>query len=261
MAEDTERPVAIVSGSASGIGAACARRFAAEGFNLVVNYTRSAEAAETTARACRDAGAEAVVVQGDVADDAACIAMVAAAERTWGRLDVLVNNAGVTRFGNPADLATLDADDFARVFAVNVTGAYQLSRAAAPLLSARASGTIVNISSHSGFSGIGSSIAYAASKGALNTLTLSLARALAPDVRVNAVCPGFVDTQWLAGRFDDDALAALKRRTAEIAPLRRLVSPDEVAEAVSWFALGGRSITGQLLVIDGGTHLTVADPL
>jgi 3-oxoacyl-[acyl-carrier protein] reductase len=261
MAETMTRPVAIVSGSARGIGAACARRFAAEGFNLVVNYTRSAEAAEATARACRDAGAAAVVVQGDVADDADCVALVAAAERTWGRLDVLVNNAGVTRFGDPADLATLNADDFARVFAVNVTGAYQLARAAAPLLRAATSGAIVNVSSHSGFSGIGSSIAYAASKGALNTLTLSLARSLAPDVRVNAVCPGFVDTQWLAGRFDDDALAALKRRTAEIAPLRRLVSPAEVAEAVSWFALGGRSITGQLLVIDGGTHLTVGDPL
>lgn len=261
MADDTQRPVAIVSGSARGIGAACARRLAAEGFDVVVNYTRSAEAAEATAQACRDAGAAAVVVQGDVADDAECVALVAAAERTWGRLDVLVNNAGVTRFGDPADLATLDADDFARVFAVNVTGAYQLSRAAAPLLGASPFGAIVNISSHSGFSGIGSSIAYAASKGALNTLTLSLARALAPAVRVNAVCPGFVDTQWLAGRFDDDALVALKRRTAEIAPLRRLVSPAEVAEAVSWFALGGRSITGQLLVIDGGTHLTLGDPL
>ena len=261
MADDTKRPVAIVSGSATGIGAACARRFAAEGFNVVVNYTRSAEAAEATARRCRDAGAEATLFRGDVADDGACVAMVAAAERAWGRLDVLVNNAGVTRFGDPKDLATLGADDFARVFAVNVTGAYQLSRAAAPMLGASPYGAIVNISSHSGFSGIGSSIAYAASKGALNTLTLSLALSLAPEVRVNAVCPGFVDTRWLAGKLDDDALAALKRRTAEIAPLRRLVSPDEVAEAVSWFALGGRSITGQLLVIDGGTHLTVGDPL
>ncbi len=192
MAETTTRPVAILSGSATGIGAACARRFAAEGFNLVVNYTRSAEAAETTARSCRDAGAEAVVVQGDVADDSACVAMVEAAEAAWGRLDVLVNNAGVTRFGDPADLATLDADDFARIFAVNVTGAYQLSRAAAPLLGARASGAIVNISSHSGFSGIGSSIAYAASKGALNTLTLSLARARCalPRPRGAATRPG-----------------------------------------------------------------------
>ena len=261
MADDTKRPVAIVSGSATGIGAACARRFAAEGFDVVVNYTRSAEAAEATAGTCRDAGAEAVLFRGDVADDGTCVAMVRAAERAWGRLDVLINNAGATRFGDAKDLATLDADDFARVFAVNVTGAYQLSRAAAPMLGASPYGAIINISSHSGFSGIGSSIAYAASKGALNTLTLSLARALAPDVRVNAVCPGFVDTRWLAGKFDDDALAALKRRTAEIAPLRRLVSPADVAEAVAWFALGGRSITGQLLVIDGGTHLTVGDPL
>ena len=120
---------------------------------------------------------------------------------------------------------------------------------------------MVNISSHSGFSGIGSSSAYAASKGALNTLTLSLARALAPEIRVNAVCPGFVDTDWMSEKLETDALAAFKRKVAAVAPLRRLVSVAEVAEAVSWFALGGHSITGQFLVIDGGTHLTLGDPL
>ena len=128
-------------------------------------------------------------------------------------------------------------------------------------LAEKLSGAVVNISSHSGFSGIGSSIAYAASKGALNTLTLSPAPSLAPDIRVNAVCPGFVDTDWMAAKLQGAALKEFKRNTAQIAPLKRIVSVREIAEATRWFALGGASITGQLLVVDGGTHLTVGAPL
>ena len=126
-------------------------------------------------------------------------------------------------------------------------------------------GSIVNVSSHSGFSGIGSSIAYASSKGALNTLTLSLARALAPEIRVNAVCPGYVDTPWhekspYASKTDEGA-AAFRQRIAEKSALKRLTTPDDVAEAACWFALGGLAITGETLIIDGGTHLTVGSPL
>jgi 3-oxoacyl-[acyl-carrier protein] reductase len=234
---------------------------AAAGLNVVVNYTKSAAEAEATAEACRALGVEALAVQGDVAVDADCRALVAAALEAWGGLDVLVNNAGTTRFAEANDLESLTKDDFDEIFAVNVTGAYQLTRAAAPHLKAADSGSVVNVSSHSGFSGIGSSMAYAASKGALNTLTLSLARALAPEVRVNAVCPGFVDTRWMAGQLDETEMADFRARAAEIAPLKLLVTPDQVAEAVCWFALGGRAITGQLLVIDGGTHLTVGKPL
>jgi 3-oxoacyl-[acyl-carrier protein] reductase len=229
--------------------------------NVVVNYTKSAAEAEATAEACRALGVEALAVQGDVAVDADCRALVAAALEAWGGLDVLVNNAGTTRFAEANDLESLTKDDFDEIFAVNVTGAYQLTRAAAPHLKAADSGSVVNVSSHSGFSGIGSSMAYAASKGALNTLTLSLARALAPEVRVNAVCPGFVDTRWMAGQLDETEMADFRARAAEIAPLKLLVTPDQVAEAVCWFALGGRAVTGQLLVIDGGTHLTVGKPL
>ena len=264
MPGDSSRPTAVVSGSATGIGAACARHLAAAGLNVAVNYTKSAAEAEATAEACRALGVEALVVQGDVGEDADCRALAAAALEAWGGLDVLVNNAGITRFADSDDLDSLTKDDFDRIFAVNVTGAYQLTRAAAPHLKAAGGGgggAVVNVSSHSGFSGIGSSMAYAASKGALNTLTLSLARALAPEVRVNAVCPGFVDTRWMAGRLDQAEMAAFKARAAEIAPLKLLVTPDQVAEAVCWFALGGRAVTGQLLVIDGGTHLTVAMPL
>ncbi len=264
MPGDSSRPTAVVSGSATGIGAACARHLAAAGLTGAVSYTKSAAEAEATAEACRALGVEALVVQGDVAEDADCRDLVAAALEAWGGLDVLVNNAGTTRFADAGDLESLAKDDFDRIFAVNVIGAYQLTRAAAPHLKAAGGGgggAVVNLSSHSGFSGIGSSIAYAASKGALNTLTLSLARALAPEVRVNAVCPGFVDTRWMAGKLNQAEMAEFRARAAEIAPLKLLVTPDQVAEAVCWFALGGRAVTGQLLVIDGGTHLTVAKPV
>ena len=264
MPDNSSRPTAVVSGSATGIGAACARHLAAAGLNVAINYTKSAAEAEATAEACRALGVEALVIRGDVGEDADCRALAAAAIEAWGGLDVLVNNAGTTRFADAGDLDSLTKDDFDRIFAVNVTGAYQLTRAAAPHLKAAGGGgggAVVNVSSHSGFSGIGSSMAYAASKGALNTLTLSLAGALAPEVRVNAVCPGFVDTRWMAGKLDQAEMAAFKVRAAEIAPLKLLVTPDQVAEAVCWFALGGRAVTGQLLVIDGGTHLTVGRPL
>ena len=253
--------VAIVTGGATGIGAACAARFARAGLDVVVNYARSRAAAEATAKRCRDQGVDAIAVEADVSDDKACRALVAAAAERWGRVDVLVNNAGITRFAEARDLEALDKEDFERIFSVNVVGAYQMTRAAVPHLRTSPSAAVVNISSHSGFSGIGSSSAYAASKGALNTLTLSLARGLAPEVRVNAVCPGFVDTDWMSGALSGGELASFKTRVAEVSPLRRLVSADDVAEAVGWFALGGQSITGQFLVIDGGTHLTVGDPL
>ena len=261
MSVEPSRPVAIVSGSATGIGAACAEKLASSGLNVLVNYTRSAKDAETTVSKCRTMGVDALAVQGDVSDDAACQNLVDGAAGRWGSIDVLVNNAGITRFAEPSDLAAVSKDDFDQIFSVNVTGAFQLTRAASGHLRRSALASVVNVSSHSGFSGIGSSIAYAASKGALNTLTLSLARVLAPDVRVNAVCPGFVDTDWMSGHLEEEELKTFKSRVVAVAPLRRLVSPAEVAEAVSWFALGGHSITGQLLVIDAGTHLTLGNPL
>lgn len=261
MADVSQRPVALVSGSATGIGAACARRLAEDGFSVAVNFSRNVDDAEKTAEACRQSGAEAITIKGDISNDVDCRSLIASVIERWGRLDVLVNNAGVTRFADADDLEALSADDFERIFAVNVTGCFQLTRAAAPYLKTAGKGAVVNISSHSGFSGIGSSIAYAASKGALNTLTLSLARSLAPEVRVNAVCPGFVDTNWLAGKYDQEELATFRDRVKRIAPLNTVVSPDNVADAVTWFAKRAQGITGQLLVVDGGTHLTVGDPL
>ncbi len=254
------RKVAIVTGASSGIGAAIAVALARAGCNLLVTYSGNKDGGEATALSCREQNVEAHAIACNIARDEDCRQAVADAVNRWGQLDILVNNAGTTRFADASDLEALEAADFEQIFAVNVTGCYQMTRAASAGLK-RSGGAVVNISSHSGFSGIGSSIAYAASKGALNTLTLSLARSLAPEVRVNAVCPGFVDTNWMAPKLSGAELNAFKAKTAHIAPLQRIVSPEEVAEATLWFALGGSSITGQLLVVDGGTHLTTGAPL
>lgn len=252
--------VAVISGSATGIGAAVARRLAGEGWRVTVTYTRSKTEAEATAAACEALGAEVLLARTDVSQDADCRDLVARALDRWGRIDGLVNNAGVTKFVAAEDLDGLDVADFEQIFSVNLGGAWQMTRAAAPALKVSGHGAVVNISSHSGFSGSGSSLAYAASKGALNTLTLGLARTLAPAIRVNAVCPGYVATRWARKAFDDADYDNFKESIRQISPLKRVVEAEDVAEAVGWFLTGGALITGQLLVIDGGTHLTVGEP-
>jgi 3-oxoacyl-[acyl-carrier protein] reductase len=255
------RPVALVTGSSSGIGAACAERLAADGFNVTITYAHDAEGAERTAQVCRDGGADTQVVHGDLSDPKFAAALVEATADRWSRLDVLISNAGVTKFADARDLDALKPDDFARIFSVNVTAAFELVKAAEPHLRKSPYASVVTITSHSGVSGLGSSHAYSASKGALHTLTLGLARALAPDIRVNAVCPGYVDTPWHAKKVKEPGdLGEYKQVFADIAPLKRLTSAQDVAEAVSFFANGARAITGQILVIDGGTHLTIATP-
>lgn len=253
--------VAIVTGAGSGIGAACATALAARGCRVAVNYQHSREGASDTVTQCQALGVEAVSVQGSVTDNEDCQKILDETMSAFGRLDLLVNNAGVTRFADQKELAALNAADFEHIMSVNVTGSYQMTRAAVPDLEKSDCGAVVNVSSHSGMSGIGSSMAYAASKGALNTMTLSLARNLAPSIRVNAVCPGFVDTKWLSGKLSDEALAAFKEKVAAVSPLQTIVTPADVADAVCWLGLKARSVTGQLLVIDGGTHLTTASPL
>jgi len=259
MSAYSPNPVAIVTGSSTGIGAEVACRLSTQGYNVTLNYQTSESQARETAERCTQG--ETLLCAGDIADDEVCRAMVESTRERWGRIDVLVNNAGMTRFAPADDLDGLSKEDFDRIFSVNVTGHYQMTRAAAPLLRESDIASVVNMSSHSGFSGVGSSTAYAAAKGALNTLTLALARALAPDIRVNAVCPGFVDTQWMSRKLQADDLAVFMERVAQISPLKRLVHAEDVAEAVCWFALGGQAITGQLLVIDGGTHLTIGSPI
>ncbi len=249
--------VAVVTGSATGIGAATATLLAEKGCNVVINYTRSEAEAKETASACAAAGAEAHLCRADVSDDGDCRRLAGAAMERWGRLDVLVNNAGTTKFADHKDLEALDLDDFQRIHAVNVVGAYQMTRAVATHMREAGAGAIVNVSSIAGVLGMGSSIAYASSKGALNTLTLSLARALAPEIRVNAICPGFVQTRWLRdglGADYDDRLAGYEA----MAPLGTATTAQEVAKSILFFIADADHITGELLMLDSGFHLGAA---
>ena len=256
---DLTGKVAIVTGSSTGIGAAVALGLAKRGANVVVNYARSRAEAEATAEAVRGAGVDVRLVQGDVASDADCRRLAQEAIEAWGRIDILVNNAGTTKFAaNHADLDALTAEDFASIYAVNVIGPFQMIRAAIEGLKAHGSGAVVNISSIAGVTGIGSSVAYAASKGALNTMTLSLARALAPAVRVNAVCPGFVDSSWFARQFGREAADKIADSQGRQNPLQRLADGTEIAKTVLFLA-GPESanITGEMLMTDGGLHLSL----
>ncbi|MGY4283791.1 3-oxoacyl-[acyl-carrier protein] reductase [Bradyrhizobium sp. LM2.7] len=252
---------AIVTGSASGLGAATADILARSGARLVINYSSSQKEAEATAEACRKSGAaEVLVAQGDVSRDEDCRKIVAAASG-WGRLDVLVNNAGTTKHVAHADLDGLSAEDFQRLYGVNTIGPFQMVRAARSLLEAgaKASGrpsAVVNISSVAGISGVGSSIAYAASKGALNTMTLSLSRALAPLIRVNTVCPGYIDTPWFTkGRGEAGAKQVRDSVVAKV-PLKIASTADDIAQLVCFLAMPASSnMTGEVVRMDAGMHL------
>ena len=248
--------VVIVTGSGTGVGAASVRQFAAKGARVVINYSRSQAEAAKTAAACRALGAEVEVVEADVADDAACRRMVETAVTRWSRLDALVNNAAITRKSDPFNLETLSAEDLQEVFEVNVIGAYQMARAAIPAIRASGGGAIVNVSSNVAFTGGGSSIAYTVSKGALNALTLTLARTLGPEIRVNAVCPGVIDTRWMRDAVGVEAYAALEQRFANTAPLARVAQPDDVAAAIVWLVEGADYVTGELLSVNGGIRLS-----
>lgn len=248
------RKVALVTGAGTGVGAATAVLLASKGYDVLVNYSRSTEEAERSAAACRAAGADALAMQGDVAADADCRALAEAALARWGRIDALVNNAGVSVFGEAAQWPALNAEVFQRVLAVNTLGTFQMVRACVEALK-RSRGCIVNISSVAGALGVGSSMPYIASKGAVNAMTLHLARSLAPAVRVNAVCPGLVTTRWFVrGMGLEGYEAALKSYEAGV-PLERACTADDVAEAVAWLVDGARTVTGELLLLDSGMHL------
>lgn len=248
------RKTAIVTGSATGVGAATALGLARRGYDLLINYAKSEQEARETEAACREAGASTLLVQGDVADDAACRAIVQAALGRWGRLDGLVNNAGVSVFGAAAQWDALDAQAFQHVMGVNVVGAFQMVRACVPHLKAQ-QGAIVNVSSIAGALGIGSSVPYVASKGALNALTLHLARELAPEVRVNAVCPGLITTRWFQRGIGEQGYEAVKAGYERAVPLQRACTAEDVAEAVVWLLDGARTVTGELVLLDSGRHL------
>ncbi|WP_048439870.1 SDR family NAD(P)-dependent oxidoreductase [Caenimonas sp. SL110] len=253
-ANRTAGKVVLITGSATGVGAASALDLATRGHHVVINYSRSeAEARETEAR-CRDAGAQTLLVRADVSNDDDCKAMVQATLDKWGRIDALVNNAGVSVFAQAAAWDALDAQAFNRIMGVNVIGSFQMVRACAPHLKS-SRGCIVNVSSIAGALGIGSSIPYIASKGALNSMTLHLARTMAPEVRVNAVCPGLITSRWFVEGIGEagyqKTLAAYENAT----PLGTACSPEDVAQAIAWLIDGARTVTGELLLLDAGTHL------
>ena len=250
----SERKVALVTGSATGVGAAAALQLAQRGWNVVINYSRSEAEARKTEQACRAAGADTLLLRGDVAQDADCRALAAATLERWGRIDALVNNAGISVFGAQAAWDALDGDAFQRIYAVNTIGTFQMVRACVAALKA-ARGCILNVSSIAGSLGIGSSVPYIASKGAMNAMTLHLARTLAPEVRVNAVCPGMVTSRWFVDGIGQEGFDKLKDNYEKAAPLGRPATPDDVAEAIVWLVDGARTTTGELLHLDAGMHL------
>lgn len=245
--------VAIITGSATGIGAATAVELSKRGWKIVVNYSKSESEAKKVAAQCK----EAIAVQADVCEDDQCRKLVKAALDKWGRIDALVNNAGTTKFVKHADLEGLSADDFQRIFRLNVVGPFQMVRACAAALKAN-KGAVVNVSSVASLLGTGSSIAYAASKSALNSMTYSLARVLGPEVRVNAVCPGFVDTPWQSNALGAAGASKAAEHYAGMVPLKDYARPEDLAETICWLIEGARQVTGETIFVDGGMHITPA---
>jgi NAD(P)-dependent dehydrogenase (short-subunit alcohol dehydrogenase family) len=251
-----ERQVCVVTGSSSGIGAATVQLYARNGWDVVVNGSRDMARAEAVAAQCRALGVQARVVRADVSSDADCRRLAAEAEAQFGRVDVLVNNAGTTRFVEARNLDGLDADDFQRLYAVNVVGAFQMTRALVPLLQRRSGAGIVNISSVASMLGVGSSLAYMASKGALNALTVGLARALAPQIRVNAIAPGLVETPWMRNGLGEERYAQAVQGYKGRAALDAVLAPEDVADAAWWLGAMARKTTGEVLLLDAGFRLT-----
>jgi 3-oxoacyl-[acyl-carrier protein] reductase len=257
---DFEGKVILVTGSATGLGAAIAIGAAQRGAKAVIlNCTKSLKEAEATAAAVRAAGAEASIAQGDVGEDADCKKIAEAASR-YGKIDALVNNAGTTKHVmNHADLDGLSKDDFLRIFTINTVGPFQMIRACRALLEKAASASVLMTSSLAGVTGTGSSVAYAASKGALNTMTLSLARALAPKIRVNAICPGFIDTRWYTDALSEQVTAGLRDNAMKTTPLKAASKAEDIAGAALFLISDdARHITGETLLVDAGRHLGYA---
>jgi 3-oxoacyl-[acyl-carrier protein] reductase len=239
------RKVALVTGSATGIGRAVAVRLAKHGLAVAINYSRSEVEANETLADVKRHGVPAILCRCSVADADGVKAMMQRCREELGGLDVLVNNAGTTRFIDHTNLDGLTDDVWDEILAVNLKGTFYCCREAMPLLQERG-GSIVNVTSVAGLQGLGSSIPYAASKAALNCMTKSLARAFAPRVRVNAVAPGPVLTRWLADHMDNVAKAL------EVTPLKRAATPEDVADVTVFLALGNSLMTGQVVVVDGG---------
>jgi NAD(P)-dependent dehydrogenase (short-subunit alcohol dehydrogenase family) len=252
--------VALITGGSRGLGLQMAEALGEMGCRVAITARKADELAEAKAH-LQQIGIEVQTVVNDLQRFEGIPGLVDEVLGVHGRIDILVNNAGTTKFATHADLESLSAEDFADIYAVNVIGPFQMIRACRDALKASGDGAIVNVSSIAAMAGIGSSVAYAASKGALNTMTLSLARALAPEIRVNAVCPGYVTTPWFTQRFGEEASNRLASGVAAANPLKRVAAAEDIALTIVFLASAASfQITGETLLVDSGTHLTIAAP-
>ena len=252
---DQDKPAALVTGAATGIGRSAAVALAKHGYNVVVNYSRSEDAANFTAREAEAAGAKTLLCRADVSDDSSVRAMLAAAEKEFGRLDVLINNAGTTVDIEPKNLEEMTIEAWNRVFSVNVLGLFLVTRAAAPLLKKSPNGCIVNTCSIAGLRPSAQPLPYAASKAAVANLTKTLANALGPQIRVNAVAPGWIEGEWMRRTLAENYDGLMARR-AKYTPLKRCCTEDDVADSMLSLILHNRFVTGEIIIVDGGFSST-----
>lgn len=246
----TQRKAALVTGAATGIGAAAAIALARAGYDVAINYSRSEGPAKATAAECEKAGAKTLLVKCDVSEEAGVKAMMESIKATFGRLDALVNNAGTTTTMKFRDLDSIPVDEWDRVFAVNVRSIFLVTRAAVPMLR-ESKGSIVNTASIVGLRPGPQPLPYAASKAAVVNMTKTLALNLGPDIRVNAVAPGWMEGEWME-RMLKDKYADLMGKRAKATPLKRCVTAEDVAETMMSLIQGNRFVTGEIIVIDGG---------
>jgi 3-oxoacyl-[acyl-carrier protein] reductase len=255
--------VAVLTGAGrlNGVGAASAKLLAQQGCNVVINCLKSQDQAEQVAQECRKYKVDAEVYMGDVTQSQTCREMAKFVSSRWKRADILINCLGVTKAAPYEKLEKLNEDDFAKLFAVNVTAPYLVTQAFQGLLKASGDGVVINVSSAAGITGKGSSIAYAAAKGAENTLSLALAQALSPEVRVNAVCPSFIDSSWGEESFKnkEDGYKALIKSMQESNLLKKVLTPADVAFTILSI-IQNPMITGELIRLDGGAHIGKANP-
>jgi 3-oxoacyl-[acyl-carrier protein] reductase len=251
----SEKPAALVTGASTGIGRSAAMALARNGYDVVINFSRSEEAAKTTARDVKATGVRTLLYRCDVSDDSCVRAMIAATEKEFGRLDVLINNAGTTVDVEPKNLEGMKIEDWNRVFNVNVLGLFLVTRAAVPLLKKSANGCIVNTCSIAGLRPSAQPLPYAASKAAVANLTKTLANALGPQIRVNAVAPGWIEGEWMKRTLAENYEGLMARR-AKYTPLKRCCTEDDVADSMLGLILHNRFVTGEIIVVDGGFSTT-----
>jgi 3-oxoacyl-[acyl-carrier protein] reductase len=252
---NSDRPAALVTGASTGIGRSAAVALAKNGYDVAINYSRSEDAAKITAWEAEAAGARTLLYRCDVSDDTGVRAMLAATEKEFGRLDVLINNAGTTVDVEPKNLEGIKIDDWNRVFNVNVLGLFLVTRAAVPLLKESPNGCIVNTCSIAGLRPSAQPLPYAASKAAVANLTKTLANTLGPQIRVNAVAPGWIEGDWMKRTLAENYEGLMARR-AKYTPLKRCCTEDDVADSMLSLILHNRFVTGEIIIIDGGFSST-----